>query len=75
MKKVNATFSIPEETNKLLHAVIGQRKLSSFVAKAINDALAKEVTSLREAYKNAEKDSARQEIIEDWKVLDGQEWE
>ncbi len=75
MRKINATFSIPEETSKLLHAVVGQRKISSFVTQAINDALAKEVDGLREAYKLAEKDPARQEVIDDWKVLDGEGWE
>ena len=63
MKKVNATFSIPEETNNLLHAVIRQRKLGNFVTKALNDALAKESAALRKAHEIAEKDPARKKTI------------
>ncbi len=75
MKKINATFSIPEEMHKRLQSVIGQRKMSNFVVQAIDEALAKKAASLRSAYEAAEKDPARQEVLNDWKVFDGEGWE
>lgn len=75
MKKINVTFSIPEETHKMLHALIGQRKMSAFVAKILNQALVEEKQALKLAYIEAEKDKDRQEIIEDWQHLDAEDWE
>jgi len=75
MKKINVTFSIPEDTNKNLHLLIEQRKMSSFVTKVINEALAKEKDALRKAYIEAESDPDRMQILADWKDLDTEDWE
>lgn len=75
MKKVNVTFSIPEDTRELLYSLVGQRKMSSFVAQAINKALSEKMDILKRAYKEAEKDPDRLAVIEDWKALDTEDWE
>lgn len=75
MKKINVTFSIPEETNKLLHSLISRRKMSKFVADTLQDALVQKKDMLKKAYAEAEKDADRRKTIEDWKVLDVEDWE
>ncbi len=42
MKTINVTFSIPENTNILLHTFVEKRGLSKFVTRAIDSALEKE---------------------------------
>ena len=49
--------------------------MSNFVVQAIDEALAKKAASLRSAYEAAEKDPARQEVLNDWKIFDGEGWE
>lgn len=75
MKKINVTFSIPKETNELLHGLIGRRKMSSFVTEILNKALEDKARALAQEYAEAESDKDRNEVIEDWKVLDGENWE
>ena len=75
MKKINVTFSIPEETNKTLHLLVEQRKMSAFVTKVINEALAKEKEALKRAYIEAETDPDRMQILADWKDIDAEDWE
>lgn len=75
MKKINVTFTIPLETNKLLHSIIGRRKISSFVTQALNNALKEELEALKEAYAQAEQDPDRREIIKDWDAIDIEGWE
>lgn len=75
MKKINVTFSIPEETHKALHMLIERRKMSTFVTKVINDALAHEKEVLKRAYIEAKDDPDRQVTVADWKSLDTEDWE
>ncbi len=74
MKKVNVTFSIPSDTHKLLHSLVGQRKMSLFVTQAINDALQEKTELLKKAYAQAENDPDRNETISDWSALDLEDW-
>ena len=75
MKKINVTFSIPEETHKALHMLIERRQMSTFVTKVINDALAQEKEALKLAYIEARNDPDRKITITDWKNLDTEDWE
>ncbi len=75
MKKVNVTFSIPIETQQLLQSLIGRRKMSSFVAKALDKALLEKIEVLKKAYIEAEKDPSRKEIIKDWMHAEIEGWE
>lgn len=74
MKKVNVTFSIPKETHERLQGLIGRRKMSSFVTMVLNKALEEKMQLLRVAYVQAEEDPDRKEVINDWKVLEGEDW-
>jgi hypothetical protein len=75
MKKVNVTFSIPIETQQLLQSLVGRRKMSSFVAMALDKALIEKIEVLKNAYIEAEKDPSRKEIINDWSSIDFEGWE
>lgn len=75
MKKINVTFSIPNDTHKALHSLVGQRKMSAFVTKVLDEALKHERESLRLAYIEAEKDPDRKSTIDDWKDIDRDDWE
>ena len=74
-KTTTVTFSLPTELNKALHAFVGGRGLSKFVAKAIEQALKEERMSLRKEYAEASKDPDRLKTIEDWKSLDVEGWD
>ena len=67
-KTVTVTFSLPAELNNALHAFVGGRGLSKFVAKAIEKSLREEKMSLRKEYAEASKDP-------DWKDLDTEGWD
>lgn len=69
MKKVNVTFSIPEDTHRMLQSFVGQRKMSSYVTKLINKALKEKEEELKKAYIMAQKDPDRIEVIKDWMQL------
>jgi len=73
-KKISVTFSIPVELNNILHTMIDRRKLSRFVAKALEHALNEEKKALKEAYMQASKDPDRLRTIKEWEVLDGEDW-
>ena len=75
MKKVNVTFTIPLEINKLLHSIVGRRKISSFVAQALHNALKEELEVLKKAYEQAEQDPDRRALIKDWDAIDIEGWE
>lgn len=75
MKKINVTFSIPEEINEKLHTLIGRKKLSAFVAETLDKALEEKMKALKRAYAEAENDPDRQELIEDWRITDTEGWE
>lgn len=75
MKKTIITVSLPEETKKLLKVLVSPRKRSAFIAEAINEALDEKRNALRAAYREAQDDPGRKEVIEDWSVLDGEDWE
>lgn len=74
MKKINVTFSIPEDTLNTLHLLVERRKMSSFVTRVINDALAAEKAALKKAYVEAEKDPDRKKTIAEWSSLDNEDW-
>lgn len=75
MKKVNVTFSLPKETNELLHGLIGKRNMSSFVTDLLNKALGEKVELLRKAYIDAEMDPDRKTLIVEWGALDAEGWD
>lgn len=74
MKKITVTFSIPIETNQLLHTLIGRKKKSEFVSNVLQKALEEKANSLKKAYAEAESDPARNECIADWSLLDHENW-
>lgn len=61
-KKIRVTFSIPTEVNALLHAIVGKRRQSEFVTKALLIAL-EEHDSLKKAYAAANEDPSRKEVL------------
>ena len=73
-KKIHVTFSIPEEVNSLLHTVVEKRGLSEFVTKALRKALEEETNILKKAYAQAATDPDRQSAIDDWSILDKEDW-
>lgn len=75
MKKTNVTFSIPREIVELMQGLVGRRKMSSFVAEAINKALEEKVAALKEAYAQANVDPDRAEVIKDWAAIEGDGWD
>lgn len=74
-RNVNVTFSIPEDTNMLLHSFVEKRGLSKFVTKAIEEALEIEKNQLKAAFREAENDPDLKETIDDWAALDGEDWD
>lgn len=75
MKKTNVTFSIPGEVQERLHALIGRRKMSAFVTKVLLKALEDKELSLKKAYMQAQEDPDRKATIQDWSVVDNEDWE
>lgn len=74
MRNITVTFSLPESLNRRLHAFVEKRSLSRFVSKAIEHALADEEKDLKAAYAAANNDPDRKEVIKDWAILDGEDW-
>lgn len=74
-KKVNVTFSIPENINSLLHSLIEKRGMSLFVTKALERALEHERLSLKAAYSAANEDTSRISLIQDWSVFESDGWD
>lgn len=75
MKKVNMTFSIPQETAHLMQGLVARRKMSSFVALAIQRALENRIKALEQEYAQANVDPDRIEVIKDWASLEGEPWD
>ncbi len=71
-KKISVTFSIPVELNTMLHSMIDRRKLSLFVAQALEQALQEKREALKKAYVQAYKDSDRIQTIKEWEALEGE---
>ena len=67
-KKISVTFSIPVELNNMLHSMIDRRKLSRFVAQALEHVLKEKKQALKEAYMQASKDTDRLKTIKEWEV-------
>ncbi len=74
MKKINVTFSLPEDLHKKLQALVGRRKMSGFVAQAIDKELEKQTDALKQAYMQAEADVDRRRVVNDWEVLGMEGW-
>jgi metal-responsive CopG/Arc/MetJ family transcriptional regulator len=74
VKNKNVTFSIPDELIEQLRRIVGKRGQSRFVAKAIEKAIEDEIVSLRAAYRAANEDTNRIKVIQDWVVLDNEDW-
>jgi hypothetical protein len=75
LKKLNVTFSIPQETIDLMHGLIGRRKLSAFVTEALNNALKEKEEELQRAYAEANVDPDRRETVQDWSSIEGEAWD
>jgi hypothetical protein len=75
VKKISVTFSIPIELNNVLHSMIDRKKLSHFVAQALENALNEKKQILKEAYIQASKDPDRLKTIKEWEVLDKEGWD
>jgi hypothetical protein len=70
MKAVSMTFSVPEEINRSLHALIERRGLSRFVSEAIAKALESKKSDLKAAYLAANEDADLKQSNADWEGLD-----
>jgi hypothetical protein len=68
-KKISVTFSIPVELNNVLHSMIDRKKLSHFVAQALEYALNEKRQVLKEAYIQANKDPDRLKTIKEWEDI------
>jgi len=75
MKKINVTFSIPEEINNKLHTLVTKKKLSAFVAETLDKALEEKMDLLKKAYAEAANDPGQREVAEDWKITETEGWE
>lgn len=75
MKNKNVTFSLPVELTAQLHNIVGKRGLSKFVSLALEKALAEKVKNLKAAYQEAEEDTDRLRVIEDWKDVETEGWD
>ena len=58
-----------------LKAIIPNRKISKFVAKAVEDKLSEKSASLYKAYSEAYKDKGRNKESNIWNNIDGEHWE
>jgi hypothetical protein len=58
-----------------MHGLIGRRKLSAFVTKALNNALQEKKQELHRAYAEANVDPDREETIQDWSSIEGEAWD
>ena len=54
-----------------MHRLLETQKLNSFATKALDKASAEE---LRQSYTEATVDPDRQEVVNDWSSIEGQEW-
>ena len=70
IKKIQITVSITEDTYRLFSILIGKNTMSEFVECILKKALAEKIESLRQAYKEAENDPDRKQLIKDWDFID-----
>jgi ATP-dependent protease HslVU (ClpYQ) ATPase subunit len=75
MKTKNITISVPTDLIATLQGMVGKRELSKFITKAIKKAVEEEKTSLAAAYAASDNDLDTIDVINDWKVLDTEDWE
>lgn len=75
MKSRNITFSMPIELINKLQSITRKRQLSKFVVRALEKAIEEENQSLRAAYIAAEQDEDRLKTIQEWSVLDFEDWD
>ena len=76
-KKINQTFSIPQDVSRELHTYVRRREMSQFVSNAIRKELFFRKNELRQAYLSANADEGQQEAMKEWKntIQDGSsEW-
>lgn len=64
------SFSLPVQLIAQLRTSVGQREMSKFAARALQDALKQEQEKLRTAYQAAANDPARNELLNEWSTLD-----
>ena len=60
------------KANERLYISTGRRKMSPIIV--LDRALAEKLRLLRKAYTEAEEDPDRKEVISDWAILDGEDW-
>lgn len=65
-KKVNQTFSIPQDVSQELHTYVKRREMSQFVSDAIRKELASKKEELGQAYRAANKDEGQRESMDEW---------
>lgn len=76
-KKINQTFSIPQDVSKELHTYVKRREMSQFVSDAIRKELLSRKDELRRAYLAVNQDEGQQEAMKEWEntIKDGSdEW-
>ena len=76
-KKVNRTFSIPQDVAEELHTFVKRREMSQFVTDAIRKELLSKKEELKKAYLSSNQDEGQFIAMDDWKgtLQDGSnEW-
>ena len=72
MKRLNIT--LPDDVYYQLVTNVGKGKISSFIANIAKEHLENIQSYLAQCYKEASEDSERNEVINDWKITDGEDW-
>lgn len=76
-KKINQTFSIPQDISQELHTYVKRREMSQFVSEAIRKELEVKKDELRHAYLMSNKDEGQLQATKEWEstISDGSdEW-
>ena len=72
MKRLNIT--LPDDVYYQLITNVGKGKISGFLAKITRKHLETAQSYLAQCYKEASEDPDRNEVLEDWKITDGEDW-
>jgi hypothetical protein len=68
------TFNMPVTLHNHLKLFVGNKKMSKFVAEAVQDKIRKMETNLKDAYLSANNDNIRNQEIKSWENTEFEDW-
>lgn len=74
-KSVHVTLSLPEDLKILLYSSVEKGSISKFVANSLRKSLQEKNNALAEAYREAANDAGQLEAMEDWKMIESEDFE